>query len=180
MNKKPTRRETLKGIGSAGLAALIEAPSLTARETPIQIMGRPVEIAVSVIGPQTVRISVTPIVNGQRQPIPDDGSLLSTGWPQPAARIRSLTGSRSLRCGELTVALSAEPLTIRIEARDGRPVQQLGIDPSTGAVNFRLGDQPVLGLGQGGPQFDRRGSNDLMRSGQGGYRRMARASLFNG
>src|SRR5439155_24360029 len=32
-----------------------------------------------------------------------------------------------------------------------------------------LGDGPLLGLGEGGPQFDRRGSIDRMRSGQGGY-----------
>src|SRR5438876_979023 len=34
---------------------------------------------------------------------------------------------------------------------------------------LRLGDGPVLGLGQGGPQFNRRGVVDQMRSGQGGY-----------
>jgi alpha-glucosidase/alpha-D-xyloside xylohydrolase len=36
-------------------------------------------------------------------------------------------------------------------------------------MTFRLGDGPLLGLGEGGPQFDRRGSTDRMRSGQGGY-----------
>ena len=40
----------------------------------------------------------------------------------------------------------------------------------TGSFAFHLGDGPVLGLGEGGPQFDRRGSVDRMRSGQGGYR----------
>lgn len=35
---------------------------------------------------------------------------------------------------------------------------------------FRLPDGPLLGLGEGGPQFDRKGSVDPMRSGQGGYR----------
>jgi alpha-glucosidase/alpha-D-xyloside xylohydrolase len=32
------------------------------------------------------------------------------------------------------------------------------------------GDSPLLGLGEGGPQFDRRGSTDRMHSGQGGYK----------
>ena len=31
------------------------------------------------------------------------------------------------------------------------------------------GGAPLFGLGEGGPQFDRRGSVDRMRSGQGGY-----------
>src|SRR5262249_613057 len=57
-----------------------------------------------------------------------------------------------------------------IEARDGRVIQQLRIDQQTGSLFFQTGNGPLLGLGEGGPQFDRRGSTDQMRSGQGGYR----------
>jgi alpha-glucosidase/alpha-D-xyloside xylohydrolase len=52
---------------------------------------------------------------------------------------------------------------------DGRVVQRLRIDRQTGALSFRLTGSPVLGLGEGGPQFDRRGSTIGTRSGQGGY-----------
>src|SRR5262249_11746860 len=62
------------------------------------------------------------------------------------------------------------PLTVRIEAPGGRLIQRLVVDGRTGALGFHLGDGPVLGLGEGGPQFDRRGHVDRMRSGQGGYR----------
>jgi alpha-glucosidase/alpha-D-xyloside xylohydrolase len=58
----------------------------------------------------------------------------------------------------------------RIESAGGRLVQQLQIDAGNGSLRFRIGDAPLLALGQGGPQFDRRGSTDQMRSGQGGYR----------
>jgi alpha-glucosidase (family GH31 glycosyl hydrolase) len=37
-------------------------------------------------------------------------------------------------------------------------------------MTFLLSKGPLLGLGQGGPQFDRRGTVDKMRSGQRGYR----------
>jgi alpha-glucosidase/alpha-D-xyloside xylohydrolase len=37
-------------------------------------------------------------------------------------------------------------------------------------MSFLLGDGPLLGLGEGGPQYDRKGSSDPMRNGQGGYR----------
>ena len=37
-------------------------------------------------------------------------------------------------------------------------------------MSFLAGDGPLLGLGEGGPQFDRRGAIDEMRSGQGGYK----------
>ena len=42
------------------------------------------------------------------------------------------------------------------------------IDAETGAFTFHLGDGPVLGLGEGGPQFDRRGvgRSDAERTGR--------------
>src|SRR5207248_8364799 len=86
----------------------------------------------------------------------------------PPARL-SETRIDSVHAGDLTITMSVDPLTIRIDAKDGRRVQQLRIDAQTGAIAFALGDGPVLGLGEGGPQFDRRGSADRMRSGQGGY-----------
>ncbi len=63
------------------------------------------------------------------------------------------------------------PLTVEIEIRNGRLVQRLRMEDAAAAqVAFLIGDGPVFGLGEGGPQFDRRGSHDPMRSGQGGYR----------
>ena len=47
-------------------------------------------------------------------------------------------------------------------------MQRLRVGAKTGSLAFDLGDG--LGLGEGGPQFDRRGSADRMRSSQGGYR----------
>jgi alpha-glucosidase/alpha-D-xyloside xylohydrolase len=71
---------------------------------------------------------------------------------------------------KLIVRLAGEPPTIEVQTKAGRPVQKLQIDPQSSAVSFNIKDSPVLGLGEGGPQFDRRGNVDQMRSGQGGYR----------
>ena len=49
-------------------------------------------------------------------------------------------------------------------------VQQLRADVTTNTLTFLLGRGPLLGLGEGGPQFDRRGTADEMRNGQDGYR----------
>jgi len=72
--------------------------------------------------------------------------------------------------GKMIVKIKGEPLTITFSQQNGSPLQQLRIDKQTGAIFFNLGDGPLLGLGEGGPQFDRRGDKDEMRSGQGGYR----------
>jgi alpha-glucosidase/alpha-D-xyloside xylohydrolase len=170
MNKKLSRREALKNIGSAGVVALLDAQSLTAQEAVIRIAGQPVEIVVAPVSAVTVRLSVTPIVNGRPLPLPHDGSLTRRTWSPPVARITSLTRARHVRCGDLVVKLTPDPLTIRVEAKDGRLVQELRPDPQTGALNFMLDDKPALGFGEGGPQFDRRGETYTNRNGQGGYR----------
>ena len=169
MNKKLSRRKALKGIGSTGIAALLKTQALTAQNAAIRVAGQPVEISVTPISPHTARISLVPIVNNQVQPIPTDGSLVQQKWSPPAARWSTAGNGASVKCGELVVKLAAAPLSMRIEAKDGRLVQRLGIDEQTGSLTFQIGDAPLLGLGQGGPQFDRRGSIDRMRSGQGGY-----------
>src|SRR5205814_2533326 len=74
-----------------------------------------------------------------------------------------------IKCGDLTVTLIARPLTIRVEAKGGRLVREFKIEASTGNLSFPMGEGPLLGLGQDGPQFDRRGKVDRMVSGQGGY-----------
>ena len=164
------RREALKRFGSASAGALISSRTLVAQDTPIRITGRPVEISVSSVSAHTVRISVIPLENGKPQPIPHDGSLVRQTWSPPSGRWTTLARAQSVRCGDLLVKLSPQPLTLRIEGSDGRLVQQLRLDEESGAMNFMLGDKPVLAFGQGGPQFDRRGETYTNRNGQGGYR----------
>jgi alpha-glucosidase/alpha-D-xyloside xylohydrolase len=171
MTKSISRRDALKNLGSAGAGALLNSPqALLEQNAAIRVAGRSVEIAVTSVSAQTARLSVAPIENGKPQPIPQDGSLVAQTWPKPVARLTTLARERSVRCGALRVKLSPEPLTIRVETADGQLVQQLRLDQQTGALTFLVGDKPILGFGEGGPQFDRRGETYTNRNGQGGYR----------
>ncbi len=163
-----TRREMLKGVGAAGLGALLNSRRRRA-QGELRILDRPVELVISPVSARTVRISVIPMESGRPVPIPQDGSLIREVWEPPIARWRVLRSSQRVRSGALTVWASAEPMSVHVETSEGRLLQRLRFDPRTGAMNFLMGEGPILGLGQGGPQFDRRGSRDLMRSGQGGY-----------
>jgi alpha-glucosidase/alpha-D-xyloside xylohydrolase len=49
-------------------------------------------------------------------------------------------------------------------------VQRFVLDAVGPGLSFLMGGGRLLGLGQGGPQFDRKGSIDAMRSGQAGYK----------
>jgi alpha-glucosidase/alpha-D-xyloside xylohydrolase len=128
-----------------------------------------VEISLFSINLHTVRIVVHPVREGAVAPLPSDGALLNSLPESPVARLRSFHGTRNIRCGQLQVTVSHDPLSFRIEGLRGQTVQQLALDSATGELRFDTGSAPLLGLGQGGPQFDRRGDADRMVSGQGGY-----------
>ena len=171
-----SRRAAAKALGLVGAGALVGAVAearqdVAGRGDDLRVGGRAVELAVTPIGPDIVRVSVVPLDGGRPIPIPADGSLVPLGDGPPALRVSTLAGgARSFACGDARVTVAGDPLAIRIEAADGRLVQRLRVDAASGALTFDLGAGPVLGFGEGGPQFDRRGAVDRMRSGQGGYR----------
>jgi hypothetical protein len=170
MTKRVSRRELLKRFGTAGAGAVMGAGVVSGQSEAIRVAGKAVEITLNSVSPRTVRISVVAVENGKPQAIPYDGSLVQQIFGMPCARLTTLSRPRSVRCGDLVVKLSCKPLVIRVEAKDGRLVQQLRLDEQNGGMNFLLGDKPVLAFGQGGPQFDRRGETYTNRNGQGGYR----------
>jgi alpha-glucosidase/alpha-D-xyloside xylohydrolase len=206
-----SRRELLKRVGSAGVAAGLSRAGLNGADSStvpgaspstllgagsaesIRIAGEPVAVTITPISPLTARITLTSIRNPPTalgaspstklgagastlvEGVPSDGSLVDRAWPAPAARIRELPRARTVRCGRLRVRVSssASPppgaLQIDVGAAGGRVIQRLRIDQQTGALSFLLSGSPLLGLGEGGPQFDRRGSTVGSRAGQGGY-----------
>jgi alpha-glucosidase (family GH31 glycosyl hydrolase) len=148
-----------------------------AQDRAIRIAGQPVEVRITPVSAVTARVTV--VSPGAPPDIRGDGALVERAWPAPAGSLRALARAETVQSGDLTLqlALGGPParsgqsrlLQIVVRAKDGRVVQRLSVDAQSGALSFSLGDGPLLGLGQGGPQFDRRGSTDRMRSGQGGY-----------
>ena len=99
-----------------------------------------------------------------------DGSLAQEAWDGPGTTLSGQFAERSVKAGDLRVNIMADPLTFAISGADGAPIQQLKVDRASGVVSFATGNSPLLGLGEGGQQFDRRGSVDTMKRGQGGYK----------
>ena len=63
------------------------------------------------------------------------------------------------------MTIKPSPLTVEVASLAGKLVQRLSFDEKGRGVTFRRGSEPVLGLGGGGAQFDRRGSFDAMNNG---------------
>lgn len=128
------------------------------------------KIQITSISEHTVRLSVVPVRDGKQITIPVDGSLVQSTWGKPIATLHSDSAEREFQAGSLKVHVSQSPLVFTISNKKGAQVQRVEIEAGTGTLSFATGDSPLLGLGEGGPQFDRRGSTDSMVSGQGGYR----------
>jgi hypothetical protein len=168
MNEPWNRRRVLKHLAATS-AALTLPRGRTALHTLLREATFDREIQITSISEHTVRLSVLPISNGKTAKVSFDGSLAHMSWGEPIARLRSDLPSQELKAGGLRVRVSASPIAFTISTLKGRRIQQLEVAPD-GNVSFATGNSPMLGLGEGGPQFDRRGSTDPMVSGQGGYR----------
>jgi alpha-glucosidase/alpha-D-xyloside xylohydrolase len=150
-----TRREAVRHLAAAGAGAAI-APVILRAQSPMTVAGRPVEVAVTPISAAAVRISVRPIVGGMPQAVVNRGALVA------AAEQRAASGDLMVRVRD-----GASPaVTV---TRGGKPLQEFTFNPTDAAVTLAMGTGPIFGLGEGGPQFDRRGSAYTTRNGQGGY-----------
>jgi alpha-glucosidase (family GH31 glycosyl hydrolase) len=131
----------------------------------IHFAGVPAELAISQISERTLRIELSPL-DGQGHPcVGLSSTILMPFSSTEKLRSRDLPRPREFRAGQLRVKLQPQPLSISIRRADGTLVQELTFDETNGAVAFRT-EAPVLGLGEGGPQFDRRGSFYPMINGQ--------------
>jgi alpha-glucosidase (family GH31 glycosyl hydrolase) len=167
MSQQWNRRDVLKGLVAASTAMIVSPADAAARGE--QRSGEQVEIRVTSVSRHTIRLSILPISNGSAGSIPFDGSLVQESWGAPAVQLRTGTGE-AITVGDFRLKISLRPVSIKIANEHGDVIQQFNWDESSGVLSFPTGNSPLFGLGEGGPQFDRRGSTDLMRSGQGGYK----------
>ena len=134
----------------------------------IIVGGRPVEIVVASLTADTVRLTVLPIVASKPMSVPLNGGLAQPAAAKAVGQARSAAAFKPVKAGNLTVRFTDSPPTITVENKSG-VVQKLTLNSDAPDLTFLLPKGPLLGLGEGGPQFDRKGSVDQMRNGQGGY-----------
>ncbi len=169
MSTRLNRRQALKTIAAASTAAILPR-RMTAETATQQVAGRDVEIQITVVGPHAFRFSALPIERGKPTFIPDDGSLVRSDWGTPLLTLRENFKKQTANCGKIIVEIVPDPLEFMVTRNSGEFIQRIKINRANGIVSFPSRNSPLLGLGEGGPQFDRRGSTDEMRSGQGGYK----------
>ena len=167
MSPRWNRREVLKGLLAASTAIMV--PTREAAQDVAPSPAGQIEIQITPISSFTFRLSILPVENGSVTKITTDGSLVKDSWIAPVMKLRA-GSAEAISVGNFRLKISVHPVSIRVANERGDVVQQLDWDEKAGVLSFLNGSSPLLGLGEGGPQFDRRGSTDSMRSGQGAYK----------
>ena len=83
MTLQLTRRQLLQQLGATAGAAMVPLGVIRGQEAPIMVAGKPVEIAVFSVSPDTVRITVRPIEAGTPRLFPTRARL----WPMSSVRL---------------------------------------------------------------------------------------------
>jgi len=127
---------------------------------PARLLGSPAELEVRVepVSAHTFRFTI-----GGRPA--DDGTLVKQSWGAPI----NVRAPQTVKAGGVTIQISGSPLELAVTSAKGEAILQLKVDAESGTLSFPTGTAPLLALGEGGPQFDRRGNTITGRSGQGGY-----------
>lgn len=171
MSRRLSRRKVLKSLVFAG-ASVLPARILSAhaffQDSKLELASRAVKLTITAISAHTIRINLSPI-EAERDAFPAaNDSLIQLDWTGQQRQFKQ-PESNSFRLLNFVIKVGADPLRLDVFDRQ-RLVQQIAFDRKTAGLSFRIGNSPILGFGEGGPQFDRRGITDQMRSGQGGYR----------
>jgi alpha-glucosidase/alpha-D-xyloside xylohydrolase len=161
------RRDALKQIGTAGAGLALGGGIIRGQSADIVVAGQPLRLRSPQVSASTVRVTVRPLQNGVAAPVPVTGALVKDEFGSALARSRQPASLSDVRAGDLQVRFTPSPPTIRVERTAGRAlVQQITLDAAGPGLSFLLGEGPLLGFGEGGAGFDRRGTVDQMRNGQ--------------
>jgi alpha-glucosidase (family GH31 glycosyl hydrolase) len=149
---------------AAGFIFLLIVPAVVTAG-PLRHGESNAELSVSAISERNVRIILAPLdEKGKPRPGPASTALVELKTDTKLTA-RELTEAKEVEVGKLRVRVKPDPLTITVSGPGEKVVQELVITETDGSVAFRTAG-PVLGLGEGGAQFDRRGHLHRLLNGQ--------------
>jgi alpha-glucosidase/alpha-D-xyloside xylohydrolase len=143
-----SRRKVLARIGTAALSGAALAQRA------------PLELALTPMSNRTLRVRLAPPGSTG----PEDPVIVTKAAAAAIFRAQSFEAPRVLKWGSLRIRASGNPVAVAVEDESGKNLQEIRFND--GGISFRTGALPLFGLGEGGPQYDRRGHEYTMRNGQ--------------
>ena len=108
-------------------------------------------------GPGSIRISI--LSADMTGKLPHNPVLAYEDYPEPIISVNNVSGVFKGKAGNLDFTVQADPLTVAVYDTDGRLVQEIRF-MEDGRVSFNLDENPVLGMGEGGPRMGRGWRNE--------------------
>lgn len=156
----------LSFIALCTIASAIDAQQITAA-------GKPAQLDIRLAGANSIRVTLKPVTF--KENFPFTPALAERSYPAPIISLNSIDKFVKKKVGNLNVEVRPGPLTIIVTNSKNEPIQEITFQED-GNLYFKLSDQPVLGMGEGGPrpargtpwriqavQFDRKGKMDSMQ-----------------
>ena len=117
----------------------------------VSVVGRP-QLDIRAAGKTGIRITMQPQDSKDR--FPYTPALVERDYPKAVISLRELDSAFEpvkARVGQMNVTVQSKPLSVQVTTLDNEPLQKITFAPD-GTMSFVLDDQPVLGMGQGGPR----------------------------
>jgi alpha-glucosidase/alpha-D-xyloside xylohydrolase len=153
----------------AGLVLAVgtmDSPAVLAEA--IHYAGKPAELSISMVSDRTAQVVLAPLDDEGRLVAAPPSTVLVEPQPQLKWRRRELAAAETVVSGKLRLEVKPRPLTIVIHSAAGKAVQELVFAEADGTMSFRAA-APILGMGEGARQFDRRGGLYTMKDGWGAW-----------
>jgi alpha-glucosidase (family GH31 glycosyl hydrolase) len=153
------------------LAFLLALTKISNSQT-ITANGQPAQLDIRKAGENSIRVTLKPV--SYTNSFPYTPAVVERNYAAPVFSLRNINTAVKKKVGNLTVEVKPSPLSVIVTNGKNEIIQQLVFE-SDGNLSFAIGDKPVLGLGEGGPQptrdvpwrtapvqYDRRGAMDSM------------------
>ena len=117
----------------------------------VRVVGRP-QLDIRAAGKTGIRITMQPQDSKDR--FPYTPALVERDYPKAVISLRELDSAFEpvkARVGQMNVTVRSKPLSVKVTTLDNELLQKITFAPD-GTMSFVLDDQPILGMGQGGPK----------------------------
>lgn len=114
--------------------------------------GEPARLDIREAGANSIRVTLKPVRFAEDFAFTP--AVAERKYAAPAISLRELKATVKKKVGNLQVEVRPSPLTVIVSNSKGQVIQQL-VFQDDGKLSFDIGDQPILGMGEGGPKPER-------------------------
>ncbi len=164
MPKPISRRAVIGGIGTS-LAQVLFSRRIALASMRDPLTGQPgqLDLTLAEVSPRVLRIAIAPV---DAWPPSEELGVVASQPGTLLLRQRG-PGTSSVAWRGYQLAVGENPLQVTVSDAQEKVVTGVRFDADSTAVEFRVGDAPLFGLGGGLPRYDLRGSRYGMRNGEG-------------